>query len=126
VFFKIDAGEWVDYDTISRQSPNLSSGVYNIEWMIEDKGYTNFGGTITHTVGPVNGQDGGVEQEPSGFEPTKMMWVIIAVILLFVIGGSVITGVLLVPRARPQIKINNTETQVESATPEVSTELSQK
>jgi hypothetical protein len=115
VFFRTDDGEWVDFDTISEQILGLSSGVYNIEWMIEDKGYSNFGGFITHTVEPANGEDGSVVQEPSGFGPSKVMWVIIAVILLFVVGGSIITVVILVPRSRNQIKIENSETQDESS-----------
>jgi uncharacterized integral membrane protein len=41
--------------------------------------------------------------------------VIIAVILLFVVGGSIITVVILVPRSRNQIKIENSETQDESS-----------
>ncbi len=115
VFFRIGDGEWIDFNTTSEQILGLSSGVYNIEWIIEDKGYSNFGGVITHTVEPANAEDGSVVQEPSGFGPSKVMWVIIAIILLFVVGGSLITGVILVLRVRNQIKIENSETQDKSS-----------
>ena len=113
--FRLDGGFWVDSETISAQASTLSEGVYNIEWMIEDKGYSNFGGFITHTIEPANAEDGSVVQEPSGIGPSKVMWVIIAVILLFVVGGSIITALILIPRARNLINIENTETGDESS-----------
>lgn len=100
--YRIDGDEWLDKIETQSRLNNLSSGFYNVEWLIEDRGYYNLGGSFTFAVDPEGDQistenpDSGsnTSGEESGNGVVRVSIIVGSVIALLVLVGVLITAVI--------------------------------